>query len=212
MAYFLRCQQVTLSRAGARETVVRLSILSGRTKGVWLLNRGLIRLSLIAALLHPLAAVHVHGLTLANDESAPTGRAPGPREVKLFLIAIDDAGRSGKKIGCGDSVVAVARKLGPTRTPLRAAIEELLRIPMTYGSDPELYNALHQSELRLVSVSVRRGLARLSFAGRLVMGGVCDRPRVQAQIEETALQFPAVKKVKVFINGAPLSAYLSERG
>jgi spore germination protein GerM len=36
-------------------------------------------------------------------------------------------------------------------------------------------------------------------------------PRVQAQIEETALQFPTVKKVKVFINGLPLSEYLSER-
>jgi spore germination protein GerM len=177
-----------------------------------MLKNCFIRLSFIAALLHPLAAVHINGLTLAIDETTSTGRAAGTREVKLFLIAVGDAGRSGKKIGCGDSVVAVTRELQPTRTPLRAALEELLRIPRNYGSDPELYNALHQSELRLVSVSVSRGIARLSFAGRLVMGGVCDGPRVQAQIEETALQFPTVKKVKVFINGAHLSAYLSARG
>jgi spore germination protein GerM len=176
------------------------------------LKNGLIRLSFIAALLHPLAAVHINGLTLAKDETISYGRAAGAREVKLFLIAVDDAGRLGKKIGCGDSVVAVTRELRPTRTPLRAALEELLRIPRTYGSDPELYNALYQSELKLVSVSVRRGIARLSFAGRLITGGVCDSPRVQAQIEETALQFPTVKKVKVFINGVPLSVYLSERG
>ena len=176
-----------------------------------MLKNGLIRLSFIAALLHPLAAVHINGLTLAKDETISYGRAAETREVKLFLIAVDDAGRLGKKIGCGDSVVAVTRELRPTRTPLRAALEELLRIPMTYGSDPELYNALSQSELRLVSVSVRRGMARLSFAGRLVTGGVCDGPRVRAQIEETALQFPTVKKVKVFINGLPLSKYLSGR-
>jgi spore germination protein GerM len=176
------------------------------------LKNGLIRLSFIAALLHPLAAVHINGLTLADYETTSTGRAAETREVKLFLIALDDAGRLGKKIGCGDSVVAVTRELRSTRTPLRDAIEELLRIPRTYGSDPELYNVFYQSELRLVSVSVRRGIARLSFAGRLVTGGVCDGPRVQAQIEETALQFPTVKKVRVFINGAPLSVYLSERG
>jgi hypothetical protein len=75
-----------------------------------------------------------------------------------------------------------------------------------------LYNALHQLELRLASVSIRRDVAKLHFAGRLVTSGVCDGPRVQAQIEETALQFPTVKKVKVFINGTPLSEYLSERG
>jgi spore germination protein GerM len=177
-----------------------------------MLKNCFIRLSFIAALLNLVAAAHISGLTLAKDETISTRKSAGTREVKLFLIAVDDAGRLGKKIGCGDSVVAVTRELQPTRTPLRAALEELLRIPRTYGSDPELYNALSQSDLRLVSVSVRRGMARLSFAGRLVMGGVCDGPRVQAQIEETALQFPTVKKVKVLINGAPLSAYLSERG
>ena len=177
-----------------------------------MLTSGLIWLSFIAMLLHTPAATHINGLTLANSVTISTGRAARGQEVKLFLIAVEDAGRSGKKIGCDDSVVAVTRELRPTRTPLKAAIEELLRIPRSYGSEPELYNALHQSELRLESVSIRRDVARLNFAGRLVTGGVCDSPRVQAQIEETALQFPTVKKVKVFINGTPLSEYLSERG
>jgi len=177
-----------------------------------MLKRGLIGLSVIAMLLHTPAAVHIKGLTLAKSETISTGRAAGVQEVKLFLIAVDDAGRSGKKIGCGDSVVAVTRKLPPTRTPMKAALEELLRIPRIYGSEPELYNALHQSELRLERVSIRRNVARLNFIGRLVTGGVCDSPRVQAQIEETALQFPTVKNVRIFISGAPLSEYLSERG
>ena len=177
-----------------------------------MLKSSLIRLSFIAALLHEPAAVHINWPSLARCETTHTAGAEGAHEVKLFLIAVDDDGRSGKKIGCGDSVVAVTRDLRPTRAPLRAALEELLRIPRIYGSNPELYNALHQSRLRLKSVSVRRGVASLSFTGRLVTGGVCDSPRVQAQIEETALQFPTVKKVKVFINGLPLSKYLSGRG
>jgi spore germination protein GerM len=176
-----------------------------------MLKRGLIWLSCIAMLLHTSAVVHINGLALAESATISTRRATGVQEVKVFLIAVDDAGRSGKKIGCDDSVVAVTRALRPTRTPLKAALKELLRIPRSYGSEPELYNALHQSELRLESVSIRRDVARLNFAGRLVTGGVCDSPRVQAQIEETALQFPTVKQVKVFINGTPLSAYLSER-
>lgn len=177
-----------------------------------MLKRSHIWLSFIAMLLHTPAAVHINGLTLAKSVTISTGRAAEVQEVKLFLIAVDDAGRSGKKIGCDDSVVAVTRELRPTRTPLRAALEELLRLPQRYGSDPELYNALHQSELRLESVSIRHDVARLNFVGRLVTGGVCDSPRVQAQIEETALQFPTVKKVKAFINGTSLSEYLSERG
>ena len=176
------------------------------------MKRTLIWISVIATLLHTPAVAHVLRLTLTKPLTTATGRVAGAQEVKLFLIAIDDVGRSGKKIGCGDSVLAVTRQIQRTRAPLRAALEELLRMPERYGSDPELYNALHRSELRLESVSVRRGLARINFAGQLVTRGVCDSPRVQAQIEETALQFPIVKNVQVFINGTALSEYLSERG
>src|SRR5262245_26830347 len=118
-----------------------------------MLKNSLIRLSFIAALFHAPAAVNINGLTLARFETTYIGRAEAALEVKLFLIAVDDAGRSGKKIGCDDSVIAVTRDLQPTRTPLRAALEELLRIPRIYGSNPELYNALSQSQLRLKSVS-----------------------------------------------------------
>jgi spore germination protein GerM len=140
--------------------------------------------------------------------------------VKVFLIAVDDNGKSGKRIGCNDSVVAVMREVRPTPAPLRVALEELLRMPQEYrtssttassSATPELYNALGRSELRLNRVSVQKGLARIHLGGRLTSGGVCDSPRIVAQIEETALQFPSVKGVKVFINGTPLSDYLSER-
>src|SRR5688572_1717991 len=99
-----------------------------------MLKRNLIWLSFIAILLHTPAA-HTTGFTAAKSVTISTGRAAGVQEVKLFLIAVDDAGRSGKKIGCNDSVVAITRELRPTRTPLRAALEELLRLPRRYGSN-----------------------------------------------------------------------------
>jgi len=42
-----------------------------------------------------------------------------------------------------------------------------------------------------------------------MLGGVCDAPRVEAQIEQTALQFSTVHEVAVFINDVPLEDVLS---
>ena len=45
--------------------------------------------------------------------------------------------------------------------------------------------------------------------GTLQLGGVCDNPRVKAQLEQTALQFPTVKSVKYYINDKTLDEALS---
>lgn len=139
------------------------------------------------------------------------GRGAG-REVKLFLIAIDDGGKSGRKVGCNDSVVAVRRVVPRASAPLRAALEELLRLPAQSGEGGQMHNALHQSKLKVGRVFVRRGEAVIHLSGRLVTGGTCDAPRVQAQLEETARQFASVRRVKVYVNGKPLADHLSERG
>jgi len=44
------------------------------------------------------------------------------------------------------------------------------------------------------------------------MGGECDTPRVQAQLEQTVLQFPTVTDAAIFINGRPLADVLSLKG
>jgi hypothetical protein len=44
-----------------------------------------------------------------------------------------------------------------------------------------------------------------------MLGGVCDSPRVQAQIEQTALQFSTVSEVEVFVNDTPLEEVLSQQ-
>jgi hypothetical protein len=38
------------------------------------------------------------------------------------------------------------------------------------------------------------------------VAGVCDQPRIESQIEETAKQFPNVRRVRVFVNGRTLAS------
>jgi Sporulation and spore germination len=131
---------------------------------------------------------------------------PQRREVKVYLVALDDDGRSGKKIGCGDSLVAVTRPVGRLRATLRGAIQELLLVPHEY--DARLKNFWRGRNLRVRSVSVNRGgVATIHIAGAgPQVAGVCDQPRIESQIEETAKQFPNVRRVRVFVNGRTLAS------
>src|SRR5689334_2576909 len=55
------------------------------------------------------------GAALAREAHARTQTAPTapPATVKVFLVALGDDGKSGKRIGCDDSLVAVSRPLAP---------------------------------------------------------------------------------------------------
>lgn len=137
--------------------------------------------------------------------------APGKISIKIFLVAIDDNGKSGKKIGCNDSVIAVERLVPETLGVLTAALNELFSIHERNLGGSGLYNSLYQSTLKLDGAAVINGRATIAISGKLVRGGVCDDPRVKSQIEETALQFATVKSVAVTLNGVPLDKALSEK-
>lgn len=134
-------------------------------------------------------------------------------EINLYLIALEDEGQSGEPVGCGDSLAAVPIQIDATENPLNAAYERLLsikeRIVQPYG----LYNALYQSDLQLEEIRLdEAGLAEVYLSGSYQLGGVCDDPRFEAQLTQTAMQFPQVQQVEVFINGEPLQDLLSPRG
>ncbi len=136
----------------------------------------------------------------------------GTMRVKLFFVAINDNGVAGKKIGCGDSIVAVDRFIPITLAPLTAALRELFSLTdRNYGSSG-LYNALYQSKLKIDSIAIVNARATIRLSGSLVLNGVCDNPRVQAQLEPIALQFSTVSSVAIFLNGIPLQQALSEKG
>jgi spore germination protein GerM len=128
-------------------------------------------------------------------------------EVKVYLVAVGDDGYSGKKIGCGDSLVEVKRTIAPSDAPLKAALDELLSItePIQKRVDLELTNYWKGTDLKVQSAKISKGTATIRITGQLPVAGVCDEPRITEQINATAKQFPSVKRVKVFLNGTPLA-------
>lgn len=139
----------------------------------------------------------------AGRDAQPTGV-----EVKVFLVALNDNGRRGRRIGCGDSLVAVTRTVNATGgATLRAALEELLALPHDY--DAGLKNYWRGNNLRLSDVTLRNGLATIRVTGEgPFIAGVCDAPRITEQIRATARQFPTVRRVAVFVNGRTLESAL----
>lgn len=121
------------------------------------------------------------------------------REVRVYLVALNDNGKTGKKIGCDDSLVPVTRTIKASASPLRAALQELLSAPPETGDNPKLQNFWKGRNLKVRSASIQNHTATIHISGDVYVAGVCDEPRIESQIEETARQFPNVKKVKVFI-------------
>jgi sporulation and spore germination protein len=139
----------------------------------------------------------------------PAPRSGGFTRVKIFLIAMNDNGKSGPLVGCGDSVIGVDREIPPTVAPLTAALNQLFSLHDQFYGQSGLYNALYQSHLAISSVAIVGGRATIRLTGQLSLGGECDDPRVDAQITQTALQFSTVHAVDVFVNGIPLKQLLS---
>ena len=163
-------------------------------------------------------------LSPANTDTRPSPTIPVPSKtmiptdlptqsmVQIFLIAVDDNGQTGTPVGCGDSVVPVQVEIPPTQGVLKAALVALLSVKDQYYGQSGLYNALYQSDLQVESLSINGSKASVYLTGTLLMGGECDSPRVQAQLEQTVLQFQNVTQVAIFINGKPLVDILSLKG
>ena len=149
-------------------------------------------------------------LTAAPKTKAKTPtKTPKTMMLKVFLIAMNDNGVSGKLVGCGDSAVAANVEVPYTTGVLRASLDKLLSIKDQNYGQSGLYNALYQSNLKIGSLTLKNGVATIHLTGKLTLGGECDDPRVQAELEETALQFSTVKKVSIYVNNVLLQKLLS---
>lgn len=128
--------------------------------------------------------------------------------VEIYLVMLEDNGAVGQAIGCGDSLVEVPRPQIQNVGDIEGVLTDLFLQGEYYGQSG-FYNALHQSSLTVDSVSVSGGNAVVELSGDLVLAGVCDNPRVTAQLEETVLQFDDINSVEIFINGTSLADHLS---
>jgi hypothetical protein len=144
----------------------------------------------------------------------PTEGALSPtakQTIRVYLVALEDNGKSGEKIGCGDSLVSVERQIPATSGVLKASLTDLFSLKEQYYGQSGLYNSLYHSDLKVAKVEIANGKATIFLSGQLSLGGVCDNPRVEGQIRATALQFSTVKSVDILLNGKILKDVLSEQ-
>jgi hypothetical protein len=133
----------------------------------------------------------------------------GTQEVTIYLVAIGDEGANGEPIGCGDSLVPITRQIPGNIDPIVGALEELLSIPGPNFGESGLSTALYAWDVTVDSVTVENGLATVQMSGTYSIAGVCEIPRIEAQLERTVLASPDVDAVEIFVNGESLEDILS---
>jgi hypothetical protein len=139
----------------------------------------------------------------------PTGVDSGLASLTFFKLA-DGKGESGA-IGCGDRAKLVKVKIPKGREPLRFTLDFLLRHGKALAEQHGLYHPLAYSHLKVARLALLDGEAVVELKGRFAIGGVCDTPRVMAQLEQVALQFPKINKVRFYVNDVIISALLDQR-
>ncbi len=109
-------------------------------------------------------------------------------------------------IGCGDALVRIE---DDTLTSPVQALEKMLAF-----NDPAkgYHNSFASSQLNVVHVMTDEdGGTNVFLTGQLHIGGVCDVPRIQAQLERTVQQYNENSLVHIFVNDVPLEDLLSEK-
>lgn len=151
--------------------------------------------------------------------------------VKIAYIDLDkfaDEVQSGatssnpEMVGCGDSLSFFSVEAGEgagmeSSDRVNFALQKLFD-PSVFAQAQEsakkkvnLYSALSSSNLALKSVQEQNGEVIVKLTGTLKLGGVCDDPRVVAQLNATIGQFFPGKTVVVMINDKALKDYMSAK-
>jgi hypothetical protein len=131
--------------------------------------------------------------------------------VTAYYVLLDDGGSNGVRFGCNDSLVGVARPSPGIEEPLPAAVGALLEAPAeAMPSKPAagIYNALSNSTLKFLSGSFDGTTVTVYLAGTLRLGGVCDVPRVEAQLTQTAVAAVGAIRAEIYVNGRGLTEAL----
>ena len=143
----------------------------------------------------------------ATPSERPTAQQAARRPVTAYYVMLDDGGAKGVRFGCNDSLAGARRSAAGPAEPLAAAMNALLD-----GSTepaPGLYNALSGSTLTFLSGTFDGYTVTVYLSGALRPGGVCDIPRVEAQLTQTAVASVGAIRAAVFVNGLELKDALS---
>ncbi len=142
---------------------------------------------------------------------AASGRQAGQqtpgRPVTAYYVVLGDAGAKGVRFGCNDSLAGIRRSPGGPAEPLAAAMNALL--DGSVEPSPGLYNALSASTLTFLSGTFDGYTVTVYLSGTLHPGGVCDIPRVEAQLTQTAVASVGAIRAEIYVNGVRLADVLS---
>lgn len=140
------------------------------------------------------------------DERAATSLAS--RIIPIAMLDYDAGGgryvkeSSGKARGC-DTVVLTEHVLPKaTATPLHASLQQLFAYATDTVGGWQNFIASQNDTLRFDHAEITGTTANIYLTGALgPLGGICDNPRAAIQIEETALAYPTVDSVRLYLNG-----------
>ncbi|OAE03365.1 hypothetical protein A6A22_00415 [Arthrobacter sp. OY3WO11] len=147
----------------------------------------------------------------ASDRPGPTSSPAAAPTVTAYYVLLDDGGRNGVRFGCNDSLVGISHETSVAGEALPAAVGALLdskSSPAAGTHEPELYNSLASSRLKFLSGSFDGTTVTVYLAGTLRPGGVCDLPRLEAQLTQTAVAAVGAIRAEIYVNGHTLAEVL----
>jgi len=143
---------------------------------------------------------------LSAENSVTTANRPFyGTKVKIALLANPDLFdyTNNNREAC-DVVVMVSQTIAPTPQVLNAALAILFTDAFDHGFSPANFIAT-QENLLFQGATIENGVANVYLTGSVgPIAGVCDVPRIETQITETAMQFATVNRVQIYLNGEVL--------
>lgn len=185
-----------------------------RNKVAFLVIIGLITAGIIIVIWSGQKKTTTHNTTVTNINGTTK---PTSTTADLFLVAVDDNGQTGTKIGCGDSLVPVKDIVTiPGKATDQQVADSITTVltqlfamhDLNYGQSG-LYNALYRSNLTVDRVTYTSAAVEVALSGTLELGGECDNPRAEAEISHTITQFTNSIVPTITLNGQSLASALS---
>jgi spore germination protein GerM len=144
------------------------------------------------------AVVLLNGEPIFDEE-------PETETINVYLVAPGEAEEPVDEpeegsFGCMDVLVPVEVQI-PTQDSLEGRVDAALNALFGHESD-EYYNVFLQSDLAVADIQIINGVATINLSGDLLIGGICDEPRIIEQLSATVEQFDGVDRVVLLVNGA----------
>lgn len=142
--------------------------------------------------------------TLATSSSDVSTHTLDTTTERVQLALLDTHNfTQGKQRGC-DRIVMVPYRIGAAAPSLDTAMRALFSWDEENVGDWLNFVARIRNTVTYSHTTVDGTTATVFLTGDFPeTAGSCDDQRLQAQIEETAYQFPRIQKVHIYLNGAP---------